>query len=48
MNITETMALVGIHLEWSPVDYTYQIALVGESLSGVELDSPLTFEDLLE
>ena len=29
VNITETMKMVGIELEWPPVNHTYQIALAG-------------------
>lgn len=47
VNITETMARVGIYLEWSPINYTYQIALAGKVLPGVEFKSSLSFEDLI-
>ena len=29
LNVTATMASVGIHLEWPPVNVTYQVALAG-------------------
>jgi hypothetical protein len=29
VNITATMAKLGIHLEWPPVNWTYQVALAG-------------------
>ena len=29
VDITATMASIGIYLEWSPVDFTYQVVLAG-------------------
>jgi len=31
INVTETMAAIGIQLEWPPIEIAYQIALAGES-----------------
>ena len=33
VNITATMAAIGVRLQWPPQDYTYQIALVGVTRS---------------
>jgi len=36
VNITETMRRIGINLEWPPVTVTYQIALAGQPIDGIE------------
>jgi len=41
VNITETMANAGIHLEWEPVNYTYQIALGGTSKQNMSYQESL-------
>jgi hypothetical protein len=34
VDVTATMAAVGIHLEWPPQGYTYQVALAWRALGG--------------